>query len=128
MKKIRANILVNILFVIVALCFIGHEVAPHHHHDILKVHNDSCNENEHHDHKASCNILNQITIVKQSISGIIRFDVIKRIVSVDLNAITSNLAVNNYTSQILKIFEYKPFKDDDDFINTTHSLRAPPAV
>lgn len=127
MKIIRANILVNLLFVIVALCFIGHEIAPHHHHDILKVHNDSCNENEHDNHKASCNILNQITIVKQSISGIIRFDVIKRIVSVDLNAITSNLAANNYTSQILKIFEYKPFKDDD-FINTTHSLRAPPTV
>ncbi len=128
MEKIRANILVNLLFVIVALCFIGHEVAPHHHHDILKVHSDSCNENDHHNHKASCNILNQITIVKQSISGIIRFDVIKRIVFIDLNAITNSIEANNYTSQLLRIFENKQFKEDDQYFYTSYSLRAPPVA
>jgi len=127
-KKVRANIFVNIFFVTVALCFVGHEVAPHHHHDILKVHNDNCNENDHHDHKTSCNILNQIVLIKQSVSSNVRFDIIKRIIPVDLNAITNNLATNNYTSQTLKIFEYKPFKDDDDYINTSHSLRAPPVA
>lgn len=128
MKKIRANILVNILFVTVALCFTGHEIAPHHHHDILKVHNDSCNGNDHHDHKPSCNILNQIAPVKQSVSSTIRFDIIKKIIPIDLNAVKNNLATNKYTSQTLKIFEYKPFKDDDDYINTSHSLRAPPVA
>lgn len=126
MKKIRANILVKLLFVTVALCFIGHEVAPHHHHDILKVHNDSCNENDHHDHKTSCHILNQIVLIKQSVSSNIRFDIVKRIIPVDLNAKTNNVAANNYTSQLLKIFENKQFKEDDQYIYTSHSLRAPP--
>ncbi|RPH33744.1 MAG: hypothetical protein EHM93_03660 [Bacteroidales bacterium] len=128
MKKIRVNILVNILFVTVALCFIGHEVAPHHHHDILKVHNDSCHGNDHHNHKSSCNILNHITPVKQGVSSTIRFDIIKKIIPIDLNTITNNFATNNHTSQILKIFEYKQFKDDDQYIYTSHSLRAPPVA
>jgi len=127
-KKIRANILVNLLFVTVALCFIGHEVAPHHHHDILKVHNDSCNENDHHDHKTSCHILNQIVLIKQSVSSTIRYDIIKRIIPIDLYAKTNSLATNNNSSRILKIFEFKQFKDEDNYINTSHSLRAPPVA
>jgi len=128
-NRIRINIIVKLFFFAVILCFVGHEVIPHHHHDFLSIRSNSCHGHDHNDDDdSSCKILNHLSSDNKSISCTIKFDVIKKLVPRDLITSSTNQILKNTHPKDLKVFENKHFRDDDQFTFTSRLLRAPPAA
>lgn len=126
MRSLRINITVRTLFIIVALCFIGHEATPHHHHDILKAHNECChNHDNHKSSDSSCKILNYISNSKiVTYNFRIEFTAIIDLYFADLSS-AFNVKINN---QLIRILEQIPILLKSQYNSSSFSLRAPPVL
>lgn len=124
MKKTRFSLLVKILFLLVAVSFLAHEATPHHHHDILKSHNECChNHNDHSTSDNSCKILNYISSSK-TITYNFKISLFAAI-ELYFGDLTEVLDVK-FNSLLLKILEQIPFLLKSQYQNASLLLRAPP--
>ena len=126
MKSLRINIITRAIFFIVALCFIGHEATPHHHHDILKAHNECChNHDNHKSNDSSCKILNYISSSKVITYNFrIEFVAIIELCFADL----SNALNVKFSNQLIRVLEQIPILLKSQYNNSSFSLRAPPVA
>gem|GEM_PF-2071253 len=130
MDRAKPHITLRVAFLVVLIAFLGHEFIPHHHYELLAIHNCECNSScchEHghpHDHQP-CNILHAITNDNKHVTVKIfppAVDVLI-ITSLRINAEHELFpTANNYYPET-KLIGVK-----DQFYISSRALRAPPAA